>query len=107
MSVVDWPAYLIRSIPPDTRAALTARADHDNVSLADVVRQALCARYGMECEQASYGYQPDLDNNGDALLVRLQPEVFDLMKRETHGRYGATKHLVFDALDNYLKGTQE
>lgn len=103
MTVADWPSYLLRAIPQDTRAAMSVRAHNDNVSLADVVRLALCARYRMECDQTSFGYQPDLDAANDFLLIRLQPEVFRLMKKETRGRYGETKRLILQAIDDYLE----
>lgn len=105
MTVVDWPSYLIRGIPPDTREKMTDRALRDDTSLADVVRLALCARYDLECWPASYGYQTDLDSGGDVLLVRLQPEVFKRVKKETRGRYGETKKLILQAIDDYLEAT--
>jgi len=106
VTVTDWPSYLLRGIPPATRDLLTARAQTDDVSLADVVRLALCARYQLECDPASFGYQTDLDTGNDFLLVRVQPEVFRLMKKETRGRYGATKTLILQSLDDYLEATQ-
>lgn len=106
MTVTDWPSYLLRQIPPHTREAMTARAAADDISLADVVRQALCHHYNLDCDPASFGYQPDNDTGNDFLLVRVQPEVFKKMKRETRGRYGATKTLVLQSLDDYLEATQ-
>jgi hypothetical protein len=103
MTVAEWPSYLIRRIPADTRARMTERAVADDMSLADVVRQALCARYRMECDPASYGYQADLDSSGDMLLVRLQPDVWAAMRQETEARYGATKRLVLESIDDYLE----
>ena len=105
MTVTDWPSYILRGIPPHTRASMSDRAERDDISLADVVRQALCHHYNMECDPASFGYQHDLDTGNDTLLVRVQPAVFKKMKRETRGRYGATKTLVFQALNDYLEGT--
>ena len=112
MTVADWPAYLLRGVPADTRGLLSARAAPDDVSLADVVRQALCARYGLECEPASFGYQPELDTSGNTILVRLPPDVWAKLKREagatrtTSARYGHTKRLILQALNDYLEGTQ-
>lgn len=104
MTVSEWPSYLVRAIPADTRQAMSDRAEQDDVSLADVVRQALCARYGMECDPASFSYQADLDGSNDFLLVRLQPDVWREVKRETKGRYGLTRRLILESLDNYLGG---
>ena len=105
MTVTQWPAYLLRSVPADTRALLSARAEQDDMSLADVVRQALCARYRMDCDKASNGYQPELDTGNPVLIVRLQPEVWRLMKKETRGRYGETRKLILESLTDYLEAT--
>ncbi len=106
MAVTAWPAYLLRGIPAATRQLLSEQAAADDVSLADVVRQALCSRYQMECEPASYLYQPKLDNGGDVILVRIQPEVWRKMKKETRGKYGETKRLILESIDHYLEATQ-
>lgn len=105
MTVAQWPAYLLRGIPPSLRDALSDRALHDNVSLADVVRQALCYRYEMDCDYASTGYQPDLDTGNDFLIVRVQPEVWRQVKKETRSRYGAFRQLILESLTDYLEET--
>lgn len=105
MNVSEWPSYLIRNIPPHTREDMSARAAQDDVSLADVVRQALCHHYQLDCDPASFGYQPDLDAANDFLLIRVQPNLFKLMKKETRGRYGATKALILQSLNEYLEAT--
>lgn len=106
MTVSDWPAYLLRNIPADTREAMTARALRDDTSLADVVRQALCAHYQMECDPASFRYQAQLDTGGDTILIRVQPDVWKMMKKETRAKYGAFRQLILQSLSDYLKGTQ-
>ncbi len=111
MTVAEWPSYLLRGIPPQTRGRMTARAIDDDVSLADVVRQALCARYQADCDPASFGYQPALDTNNDILLIRIQPAVWKALKREagasrtTPARYGLTKQIILSAIDDYLEAT--
>lgn len=105
MTVTNWPSYLLRRIPADTRTALSERAEQDDVSLADIVRQALCHHYKKDCDHASFHYQAALDNNGDILLVRIQPEIWRLIKKETRGKYGETKRLILSAIDNYLGET--
>ncbi len=100
-TVAQWPSYLLRSIPPDTRAAMSARAEADDVSLVDVVRLALCARYRADCD-------PAFDTNNDILLIRVQPAVWKALKREagasrtTPARYGLTKQIILSAIDDYL-----
>ena len=107
-TVTNWPSYLLRGIPGNTRAMLSMRAEHDDISLADVVRQALCARYRMDCDEASFGYQPALDTGGDVLLIRFRPDVWKRIKKEagasrtTTARYGETKRIILSAIDDYL-----
>ena len=72
MSVTDWPSYLLRQIPADTRALLSEQAEADDVSLSDVIRQALCHRYRMDCDPESFGYQPATDSGSDVILIRIQ-----------------------------------
>lgn len=106
MTVAQWPAYLLRGVPADTRALLSEQAEADDHSLADVIRQALCHHYHMDCDPASFGYQPGLDTGGEVILIRIQPEVWKLMKKETRGRYGETRKLILTCIDNYLEATQ-
>lgn len=106
MPVTNWPAYLLRGIPPQTRDLLSEQAEADDTSLADVVRAALCRRYRIDCDTQSFGYQPATDTSGDVLLVRIQPEIWKKMKKETRGRYGETKRLILSAIDDYLEATQ-
>jgi len=105
MTVSDWPAYLLRGIPSHLREDMTARAAYDDVSLADVVRQALCHHYELDCDPASFGYQAELDTSSDMLLVRLQPDLWKLMQKETRRKYGATKTLILESLTDYLEAT--
>ena len=106
MTVTKWPSYLLRSIPEDTRALLSEQAQADDISLGDVVRQALCHHYNMDCDTVSFGYQPQLDTDGDVLLVRIQPEVWRKLKKETRGKYGETKKLILQCIDDYMEATQ-
>ena len=111
MTVTEWPAYLLRQIPADTRALLSEQAAADDVSLSDVVRLALCARYRLECDPQSFGYQPALDTGNDVILIRMQPAVWRALKKEagasrtTPARYGLTKQIILQAIDDYLRET--
>lgn len=104
MTVIGWPSYLLRGIPPQTRALLTAEARVRDVSLSDVIRQALCRRYGFECPPESTGYLPGRDSGNTVILLRLQPELYKEIKRETKNRYGAVRTLILQTLDQHLKG---
>ena len=69
MTVTKWPSYLLRQIPADTRALLSEQAEADDVSLSDVIRQALCHHYRMDCEPESFGYQSATDSGSDVILA--------------------------------------
>ncbi len=103
MPVLNWPSYLLRGVPADTRAAISEQAQADDVSLADVIRLALCARYNLECERVSFGYQHQLDTGNDVIIVRIQPEVWALMKKETRNKYGEKRKLILESIDAYLE----
>ena len=105
MTVTEWPAYLLRSIPQHLREDMSARAAYDDISLADVVRQALCHHYKLDCDPASFGYQAELDTGGETILVRLQPDLWAMMKKETRARYGAFRQLILQSLTDYLGET--
>ncbi len=59
----------------------------------------------MDCDNASFKYQAALDTNGDVLLVRIQPEVWRKLKKETRGKYGETKKLILKCIDDYMEAT--
>ena len=107
MAAAKWPAYLLRGVPPLLRDQLSEQAAADDVSLADVIRQALCLHYDMDCDPASNGYQSALDTGGDVILVRLQPELWVAMKKETRSRYGETRKFILETLTHYLKETAQ
>ena len=102
-AVATWPSYLLRGVPQQTRLHMSDRALRDDVSLADVVRQALCNHYDLDCDPASYRYQPDLDTGNNVLLIRFQPDVWKLMRKETRARYGEFRRLILQSLDDYLE----
>ena len=100
--VIGWPSYLLRGIPPTLTDRLTNAALEADMSVNDIIRQALCARYRMDCPHEStmnthryYG--------GDVLLLRLQPELYRQIKKETRNRYGAVRTLILATLDDYLE----
>lgn len=103
VAVTDWPAYLLGGVPPQQRALLSAMAEHEDVSVSDVVRGILCRHYGLDCEPVSFKYDGDRDRQGERLLLRLQPELWRKMKKDTKGRYGAFRALIQQILDDTLE----
>jgi predicted HicB family RNase H-like nuclease len=106
VAVTDWPTYLLKGVPADVRAALSAEAERQDISVADIVRQALCAFYRLDCEPASTLYQPNRDMGSGVLVLRLQPELYRLIKKDTRNRYGAVKTLIMQALTTHLEEPQ-
>lgn len=105
VAVTDWPAYLLNGVPPRQRALLSQMAQEQDVSVSDVVRGILCKHYGFDCDPVSFKYDADRDQQGDRLLLRLQPELIRAMRKETAGRYGAFRALIQQILDDTLEET--
>jgi hypothetical protein len=100
--VKNWPAYLLNNIPPTTTQGLIQEAVDRDLSVNDVIRQALCKRYGLDCEPESMTHVAGLYKGG-SILIRLQPELYKAIKKETRNQYGAVRALILDTLADYLE----
>ena len=104
MPVKNWPSYLLRGVPPRSRALLSARAEDEDMSVADVIRGILCRHYRLDCPTVSSRYEPARDHGGGTLTLRLQPELWMLLKKDTRGRYGEMRRLILTILEDTLEG---
>jgi hypothetical protein len=93
----SWPTYLLTDIPEDVRAAISQEAAELDLSVAEVVRRILCARYEMECEPvARTSRQPDL--GARTFLLRVHPDLFDAIKQDAAEREVTMKAVIMEAL---------
>lgn len=95
--VTWWPTYLLKSIPEKTRSRLTDEARDRDVSVSDVIRQTLCARYGLHCPQASYHYD-SRDAGSRTMLLRLQPKLRKALDAEAEEAGVPLRMLILDTL---------
>ena len=83
MPVREWPTYLLRDIPEATRAALEEDAELNGVSLAETMREILCAHYALDCEPVeTFGRPPAYTVGTDTMILRVQPELFKAIKED-------------------------
>ena len=98
--VSRWPAYLLKRVPENLRSELSSEARERNVSLQDVIRQALCDRYRLNCPQASFRYEPDRDSGGSATIhLRLQKKLKRALDAEAAQSGLSLRTIIVDALE--------
>lgn len=103
--VADWPAYLLKDIPAFEREQLSASAADQDVSVSDVVRGLLCARYKLNCPAASYGYNAAHDEGGTTILLRLQPKLAAALDREAARTRNPRRRIILNTIAaHYTKG---
>jgi hypothetical protein len=96
--VAKWPSYLFAGIPDDLSQRISQEAFERNMSLNEVVRQAVCAHYGARCTEMASGYR---DPSRDTLYLRFPPHVWKRMNADTAGVYGGKKKLIISILEKH------
>ena len=108
MSVREWPTYLLRDIPEDTRARIEEDASLDGTSMIEVVREILCTHYELDCEAVETSGPPPPPIKGtDTMLLRVQPALFSAIKKDAEqlsSPYGATRKIVLQILTAHYNG---
>lgn len=92
-TVASWKPYLLKEIPDSERRSLSASAAAQNLSVTDIVRRILCARYRLDCPPESYGYDAERDKQATTVLLRLQPKLTGALERESK-RTGKTRRSI-------------
>lgn len=97
-SVSTWPTYLLNGIPDELREQISAEAEERNLSLADTIRAALCAHYGLDCPPVNTkGYRGEDDKGATRMFLRLQPELFEAIVGEVRTQ----RQIVLDILTEH------
>ena len=108
MSVREWPTYLLRDIPEDTRARIEEDAEVDGTSMIEVVREILCSHYELNCEAVETSGPPPPPIKGtDTMLLRVQPALFSAIKKDAEkmdSPYGAMRKVIFGILTAHYNG---
>lgn len=84
--VSTWPAYLLKRVPADLRAALILEAEARDRSVQDVIRQHLCRRFRLSCPSESY-HHDGRHTRSENILLRMQPKLHRAL-HETAERTG-------------------
>ncbi len=96
--VSSWPTYLVKDIPEVDRRVLSALAALRNTSVSDVIRSMLCLRFRLQCPQESYSYDPDRDNGGTTLLLRMQPKLAKALTREAEKQGVSKRSIIIETI---------
>ena len=113
MSVRRWPTYLLNGIPPEVRQAIEEDALAEEISLAEVMRQILCAHYELSCEPVETFSKPPPPNQGTATMVlRVHPDLFSAIKQDagkagtSYGTaYGGMRKRIIEILSEHYERT--
>lgn len=109
MTVLAWPSYLLDRIPSDLRDRMSEEAEAEDISLQDVVRSALCAHYGADCDLRSgaYSWNSDKDTGAQKMLLRLQPDVFKAMVEQSILEERPIRAVVLSVLERHYGMEEE
>ena len=101
--IADWPTYLLKNIPESDRRRLSGSAADQNISVSDVVRGLLCARYRLDCPRESYRYEPDRDRGARTILLRLQPRLNSALELEVSRTGSSKRRIILDVIEAHYK----
>ena len=101
------PTYLLKNIPENIRQKISEEAHAQSLSLSDVVRQALCASYPMECEHTGYYYdwKTRTDSLNSTLLIRFQPRLFRALAKEAQREERSIREVILSRLAGHYGET--
>lgn len=102
MSVRKWPTLSNLILSEELRGALKEEREESGLSMAELMRQVLCAHYKLRCEDIDSfgGKQP---GEGEFTL-RVSPELFHALQRDKKKRGAAMRRLVLEILEaHYTK----
>jgi len=97
VSVLRWPSYLLKNIPPELRAEIEREAGVD--TLSDTIRAILCAHYSLDCDPVQTRNRFARINGTDTMILRLQPELFAEIRRDATAREESTRTVIIEALE--------
>ena len=101
--ITDWPTYLLKNVPESERRRLSQSAAAQNVSVSDVVRGLLCARYRLDCPRESYSYQAERDQGARTILLRLQPRLNSALELEVSRTGTSKRRIILDVIEAHYK----
>ena len=98
MSVLDdWPTYLLKNIPPEIRSHIEHEAGAG--AMSEVIRRILCSHYSLDCEPVLTRNKFLRVNGTETMVLRLQPELWKVIKRDAKKRKRPTRAVIIEALE--------
>lgn len=100
-SVREWSTYLLKRVPEGLKADIAYEAAARATSHANVVREILCAHFDLDCPPRRAYLQPPFEPDKDTIFLRLQPELFSEIKRESASRNAPQRDVILDILKRH------
>jgi hypothetical protein len=100
-------AYLLADIPPALRAALSAAAAKQDVSIQNLVLSAMYEHYALEvpARQRERRYSEQLDQGSLQLQIRANTELFEEVKRDAAHTSGTMRSVLIAILNDKFLGS--
>lgn len=96
--MADWSTYLLKRVPEGLKADIAYEAAAHATSHANVVRDILCAHYGMDCPPRRAYLEPPWKPERDTIFMRLQPPLFQAIKEEAASRNTPQRDVILSIL---------
>jgi len=91
-----WCKFLVRDLDPYLFKQIRAEADSQDRSLADIMREILCAHYELDCPPS--GKTSRLEFGARTQLLKMHPALFDALKRDSRETGESMQSIVHEAL---------
>ncbi len=93
--------YLL-NLTPHLRNSLVDDAHNTGRSMNEVMRQALCEHYGLECEEVSRGKKKfDATATVENIMLRVEDELFERVRREAAWTARSMRQVIVDVLESH------
>lgn len=77
-----WTYFLLRRTGFDLQIEMRAAAQAEDVSLAEVIRSALCEHYDLECFSPAQPRREDAWDATDTILLRLEAKLMRAIRAD-------------------------
>lgn len=100
---METPKFLLREMSPALRAALEDEAHSNDIPLQEVIRSTLCEHYALDCTPIEGYKRDDAWKETTTVLVSMQPELFDAIKRDSEESGESMRTLILSALESNVE----
>lgn len=96
-------ARIHSAMPEWIREAISEEAEELNLSLADTIRQTLCARFRLDCQPQGFGYYSERDQGAVGLVIRVHPDLFAAIKVEAERSQRTMRAVILETLETHYE----